>query len=74
MILNKFQAEAAYSSMCALNNVGGTAKLEMLSNGKYIEVDATGENIIVRRTNSGKPDGSEIHLNQASFAAAYGLQ
>lgn len=73
MILSQAQAEVCYRNMCELNNVGGTAKIEIRSNSKYIEVDATGAHIVVRRKSEGKPDGSEIHLDQTAFAKAYGL-
>lgn len=72
--LTKAQAEAVYSAMCALNNIGGrfcakfAATAEQLPGPCYIEVEekAVGEVIIFGR-------GCEIYADQSAFATAYGL-
>lgn len=69
-ILNKAQAEAVYSAMCAINNVSGSIDKIMLPAPYYvISVVAYGDEIIVRQ---GLRD-MEKYANQAAFAAAYGL-
>lgn len=68
LILNQSQAEAVYSAMCALNNVGGA-------------LSATIEVIRVEETHSGAVqvwtldtiDNPERHADQSAFATAYGL-
>lgn len=74
LILNQAQAEAVYSAMCALNNVGG--KLSRIDLGQQrrdpqLRVTEGGAVIIER----GMPHcDREAHANQSAFAAAYGLQ
>lgn len=65
MILNKFQAEAIFSAMCALNNVGGA-------------LSATIEGIRVEETHSGaiqvwQPFGVSNDYEKHAFATVYGL-
>lgn len=76
LILTTAQAQAVYSAMCALNNVGGTAGTVTIPNGEHR--DQTGSpsvtwhfaGVIV----STKYVGSSEHYDsQAAFAAAYGL-
>lgn len=66
-ILNQSQAEAVYSAMCALNNVGGICGDLSLSEGLRVQWL---ESVIVRDGLSGP---REEYPNQAEFAAAYGL-
>ncbi len=66
-ILNKSQAEAVYSAMCALNNVSGRVDAQMPS-GRVVE----GANGVILVTAYGRP--SEDYGNQAAFATAYGLK
>lgn len=66
-ILNKAQAEAVYSAMCALNNIGNIAGDLTLSEGLRVQWL---ESVTVRDGLSGP---REYYLNQAAFAAAYGL-
>jgi len=67
-ILNKSQAEAVYSAMCALNNVDFRACDLSFSNA--IVKQASNEAISV--IGPAAVD-DEIYQNQAEFAAAYGL-
>ena len=67
-ILNRAQAEAVYSAMCAMNNVGLRA------------CDLSFSNAIVKQASNGEVSvigpaavDDEIYANQAEFAAAYGL-
>jgi hypothetical protein len=67
LILNKSQAEAVYSAMCALNNVGGLVRIALENDIDVYERDD--DTIAVLS------DGpAERHTNQAAFATAYGLQ
>lgn len=66
-ILTQTQAEAVYSAMCALNNVGGTAADLSLGNA-VIKSDMSGAVRIF-----GKTDDEE-YASQHAFAAAYDLQ
>lgn len=68
MILNQAQAEAVYSAMCALNNVGGICGDLTFSEGLRVQWLQC---VIVRDGLSGP---REEYRNQAAFAAAYGLQ
>jgi hypothetical protein len=74
-LLTQAQAEAVYSAMCALNNVGGKVKAEfdnpkgyhtaVFENAfKYVTVV---ESYFHRKTNE------EAYTSQAAFAEAYGL-
>lgn len=67
-ILSKAQAEAAYSAMCALNNVGGICGDLSLSEGLRVQWL---QGVTVRDGLSGP---REEYPNQAAFATAYGLQ
>lgn len=66
MILNQAQAEAVYSAMCALNNVGG--KANNLHVGRAVVSADVGSAIHVY-----SPEADERYPNQSAFAAAYGL-
>lgn len=72
MILTPAQAQAIYSAMCALNNIGATAS----------DIDADEFDIRIRcgviaiRGSSNDfaiPIEREDFINQAAFAAAYNL-
>lgn len=74
MILNQSQAEAVYSAMCALNNVGGRMScLDLGQQSRDPQIRCTvGGSIVIER---GMPFcDREAHDNQSAFAAAYGLQ
>lgn len=65
MTLNEAQAEAVYSAMCALNNVGGFLRTNI--DDLRIEDDGNGIRIMqCLRT-------VESHADQNAFATAYGL-
>lgn len=67
MILNKSQADAVYSAMCALNNVGGQidVRIEALS-VRSLESGM----IVVSCTTSRRIEG---YASQKDFALAYEL-
>lgn len=65
-ILTQAQAEAVYSAMCALNNVGGCIDCRI----GYIRVN---ESAIAGILIMARGKRTERHDNQAAFAAAYGL-
>jgi len=86
MILTQSQAEAVYSAMCALNNVGGAlwCRAQMPCSTEWADVrqdDAgavhIGKGPLHRfdRIESvvTRVGPVEYHANQAAFAAAYGL-
>lgn len=68
MILNQAQAEAVYSAMVALNNVGNIAGDLTLDEGLRVQWL---KSVDVRDGLSGP---REEYPNQAAFATAYGLQ
>ncbi len=75
MILNKSQAEAVYSAMCALNNVGGKVKAmfgNVATDGINVFEDDGGE-VVVVRVNHYDVLESERCTSQSAFAIAYGL-
>lgn len=76
MILNQSQADAVYSAMCALNNVGGRVDTRFVNGmASVIEVrDRADRGVIVLFQTGGATRDIEKHINQAAFAAAYGLQ
>lgn len=67
MILTQAQAEAVYSAMCELNNVGG--KVNNLHVGRAVVSADVGSAIHVYN-----PEANERYADQNTFAAAYGLQ
>lgn len=77
LILNKSQAEAVYSAMCALTNVGGSlsgAEFAVAPAGTALTVFHHGETgIQIRKAYRGVA-GTEWHNDSAAFATAYGLQ
>lgn len=66
-ILNQAQAQAIYSTMCALNNVGGKAK-RLEFEQAIVSTDSQGTVSIW-----GKVADAE-YPSQSAFAADYGLQ
>jgi hypothetical protein len=73
MILNKSQAEAVYSAMCALNNVGNTSG-DVCIPGARGQQDIRVQwldGVTVRRGALTGP--REEYPTQAAFAEAYGL-
>lgn len=78
MILNQAQAEAVYSAMCALNNVGGRA--DAFIEGATTNIHARelyDGRLVVHEIPHDAPKSditTERYDNQAAFATAYGLQ
>jgi len=73
MILNQAQAEAVYSAMCALNNVGGriAAMMEFKTkNEVQVTQQADGQVLVLKDIGL----TCERHADQAAFANAYNLQ
>lgn len=70
MILNQSQAEAIYSAMCDLNNVGAKMHASLYERAQRIDVREAGGFICV------EVDGHkrEVFESQAVFATTYGLQ
>lgn len=68
-ILNQAQAEAVYSAMCALNNIGG--QLSQVRAG-FVRVVEHGAGHFVVSDERGRLE-SEVYDNQSAFATAYGL-
>ena len=76
-ILNQAQAEAVYSAMCHLNNVGGTlaATMNEHAEGTFLKVwENTSEGVRVMECKAFTLLRNETHRNQSAFATAYGLQ
>lgn len=69
-ILNQAQAEAVYSAMCALNNVGGRLHATLEQDGA-VHVAEVRHGIDVWVANGGPV---ENYPDQSAFATAYGLQ
>jgi hypothetical protein len=71
MILNKSEAEAVYSAMCAMNNVNGVAL------GLYIASSRERGGIKIEESYGGSitilSNEVEVWKSQSEFAAAYGL-
>lgn len=77
MILNKEQAEAVYSAMCAMNNVfGHIERMTLLSRkNEKLTIERRGPcglKVHVWR-DFAKHDEVEQYARQADFAEAYGL-
>ena len=75
-ILNKTQAEAVYSAMCALNNVGARVKAtigDLSIEGVNVFEMMSGEVNIAMVGDYDVLD-SETYADQSAFATAYGLQ
>lgn len=77
-ILNQAQAEAVYSAMCAMNNVGGRIDAAMPAGGgtgARVRETVHGQ-ILVAGEFRGEAHGGpwkELYDNQHAFANAYGL-
>ena len=69
-ILNKSQAEAVYSAMCALNNIGSVSSEFKLPNDVWVLAGVLGGVTISTGVYGAK---IESHSTQANFASAYGL-
>jgi hypothetical protein len=67
-ILNQSQAEAVYSAMCALNNIGGS--ISALIGSIRVEETYSGKIQVWGVRNIDAPDSFN---SQADFAKAYGL-
>lgn len=77
MILNQAQAEAVYSAMVALNNVGAELKATIFTSeraGNYLRAYQDGGAVKVVDVIGHSIEGREHYDNQAAFATAYGLQ
>lgn len=72
-ILNQSQAEAVYSAMCHLNNVGGRIDRIYADGFQVSEAAHTGR-VIVQLASNHVTVPPEIYTDQSAFAAAYGLQ
>lgn len=73
MILTRRQAEAVYSAMCALNNIGSRLHARDVGytpDGFAIQVHETDQKTIAVATGTQR---LETHDSQAAFAAMYGL-
>lgn len=76
-ILNKSQAEAVYTAMCALNNVVARvdAFLDKVFHAREMADGRVVINIVPNVTFPGSHGADpEIYANQSAFATAYGLQ
>jgi len=71
LILNQAQAEAVYGAMCALNNVGGRARIDFESHMITVIEYPSGSVHVVR--GMGGLGNSEVYDDQAAFTYAYGL-
>lgn len=72
-ILTPAQAEAVYSAMCHLNNVGGRIDRIYADGFQVSEAAHTGR-VIVQLASDHLTVPPEIYSNQSAFATAYGLQ
>lgn len=72
LILTTAQAQAVYSAMCALNNIGAVIDVEIPGGcgGTRIQGTFTGSVRVEQRWDDRK---SERYPDQDAFAAAYGL-
>lgn len=71
LILTAAQAEAVYSAMCALNNVGGRLRVQLTQGKNVILVEEFASGGVVVDT---KPRHSvEVYAGQHAFATAYVL-
>lgn len=74
-ILNQSQAEAVYSAMCHLNNVGGQISAQIKTRDATVTVADYGTHAGVKISSLCRNGlEHEWHDNQAAFATAYGLQ
>lgn len=76
LILNQAQAEAVYSAMCALNNVGGRICTELQDRyGNEIRVLESWDGVTVTLNTGGivRERDSITYADQHAFATAYGL-
>lgn len=74
-ILNQAEAEAVYGAMCALNSVGGKVKAmfgDVSISGVNVFEEMVGAVSVVRVCRFDVLE-TENYANQATFAAAYGL-
>jgi hypothetical protein len=72
MILNPAQAEAVFSAMCALNNVGG--RLDAYIGAIQVKEFAAGITVVrLDRENGLLEREGEQYIDQAAFAATYNL-
>lgn len=69
-------AEATYSAMCALNNVGARiCRLSLDLGNLAVSVEETPDGeLLISWLDATSGAQIELHANQAAFAAAYGLQ
>lgn len=78
MILTKWQAEAAYSAICAISAVGGTVRIEIepAKTADKLTVSMCGGSIFVFKYKElgDVIAGSEGYSDLYEFATAYDLQ
>lgn len=74
LLLSKPQAEAVYSAMCALNNVGGRVLAFIpLGGGHVATVRERAAGYVWIEAEGFGGINEELHDSQSAFAAAYGL-
>lgn len=76
-ILNQSQAEAVYSAMCYLNNVG--ARLDAFLDKAFHAREMADGRVVIHIVPNLTFPGShaaepEVYTDQSAFATAYGLQ
>lgn len=74
-ILTQTQAEAVYSAMCALNNVGGKLRASIPpaeDGGKWLFIEECEDSGQITLTQGLRRIA--CHADQSAFATAYGLQ
>lgn len=72
LILNPAQAEAVYSAMCALNNVGGLVRIDFERGDLTVQEHHTsGKVTVVRLVDTAARQEFESYASQAAFAVAY---
>jgi acyl-coenzyme A thioesterase PaaI-like protein len=84
MILNEAQAEAVYTAMCHLNNVGGELSVTLNAHNfikaltaeapqNFIRVLHSGQNVKVLKVVDMRIEVKENYESQSLFAEAYNL-
>lgn len=74
MILTQIQAEAVYSSMCTLNNVGAKIKVNFGTvRGGVTVFETEHSDVHVVKIHNYDVIEDEVYTNQSEFAQAYQL-
>ena len=71
MILNKTQAEAVFSAMCALNSIGARIAVNIDQAESINVFERPDGSISVWQQNHGQTHNEETHTSQAAFASVY---